>query len=132
MSSQYCLEGVKRIWSYFDYEVPFIKCFQYNQYTDKIIDDPEIRLLKLEKIYREYWVTDGVLNRNYWFGPAEIKYCENHIIRKRYFKDGLLHRIASIPDSDPDSSYYGPAVEYPNSSKKSEYYHFGVRVYPEV
>lgn len=89
--SKYCIDGMKEesFFGLFKYNNTYTQCFTYNPVTDYIFNKEEVAKLKLNTVYREYWLSNGLLHRNKEFGPAEITY--KVVECKKYYTHGVLH-----------------------------------------
>lgn len=114
----HCIKGtIPFLFSWFNREVtvcqkysPKIDLVHYDEAFNELIDTPGFTKTD------EYYLQNGLYHRPEEFGPAHIEYSNHSIIRRAYYRYGLLHREKE------------PALIYNmNGNSYNEYFRDGVK-----
>lgn len=90
----HCIKGtIPFLFGWFNREV--IVCQNYNPTLDIVHYDGAFNELKDTPGFimkEEYYLQNGLYHRLVEFGPAYFEYLDHTIIKRAYYKNGLLHR----------------------------------------
>ena len=73
------------------------ECYYYNPFSDYSSDSDmilnELSIKNTTRVTEEYYMQDGLYNREDKFGPARIIYSDGVVQGKYFYKKGILHNL---------------------------------------